>query len=133
LKTRRLSETSSSIWESGWPGPCRRRKRTPRQSGNTPLPISSSKHTLILSMATPNTHGMNTSNHNASKLEVYMKGLSKFCKKYPFGRRTDQKVSRFLIRTDVAMYPRRGHRCRTPHFVAKISLTYKTEFLIVRP
>ena len=31
------------------------------------------------------------------------------------------------------MYPRRGHLCRTPHFVAKISLTYKTEILIVHP
>jgi len=37
-----------------------------RQFENTPLPISSFKHTLILSMAIPNTHGMNTSNHNAS-------------------------------------------------------------------
>ena len=29
--------------------------------------------------------------------------------------------------------PRRGHRCRTPHFVAKISLTYKTEIPILPP
>jgi len=66
-KTRRSSGTSSSIWESGWSGPSRRRKLTPRQSGNTPLPISSSKHTPILSTATPNTHGMNTSNHYVSR------------------------------------------------------------------
>ena len=40
-------------------------------------------------------------------------------------------VNRFLIRIDVAMYHRHGHRCRTPHFVVKISLTYKTGLLIL--
>jgi cytosine/adenosine deaminase-related metal-dependent hydrolase len=33
----------------------RRQKLTPRQSGNTPLPILVNKHKLILSTATPNT------------------------------------------------------------------------------
>ncbi len=32
---------------------------------NTPLSISSFKHTLILSTATPNILGMNTYSHNA--------------------------------------------------------------------
>jgi hypothetical protein len=40
--------------------------------------------------------------------------------------------NRFLIRIDVAMYHRHNHRCRIPHFVAKISLTYKTGLLILR-
>jgi hypothetical protein len=31
-----------------------------RQSGNTPLPISKSNHSMILSTATQNTPGMNT-------------------------------------------------------------------------
>jgi hypothetical protein len=30
-------------------------------------------------------------------------------------------------------YLRRGYRCRTPHFVANIFLTYKTEIFIVQP
>jgi len=30
-----------------------------------------------------------------------------------------RQVSRFHKRTDVAMYLRHGHQCRTPHFVAK--------------
>ena len=42
-------------------------------------------------------------------------------------------MNRFLIRTDVAMYHRRGHRCRTPRFVAKITLTYKAEIPILPP
>lgn len=60
-------------------------------------------------------------------------GLSEFCPKCLFGRWTDQKVSRFIIRTDVAIYPRSGHLCHTPHFVVKLSLTYKTWFPIVQP
>jgi hypothetical protein len=31
------------------------------------------------------------------------------------------------------MYHRRGHRCRTPRFVAKITLTYKAEIPILPP
>ena len=49
----------------------RRRKFMTRQwdmtesCPTTPLPIFSFKHTLILSTATPNTHGMNIFSHNA--------------------------------------------------------------------
>jgi hypothetical protein len=49
-----------SLSKDGWQGQDRRQKLTPRQAGNTPLAISSFKHTLILSTATPNTPGMNT-------------------------------------------------------------------------
>jgi len=43
----------------------RRRRYMIHQSGNTPLPISSFNHTMILSTATQNTPGMNTFSHNA--------------------------------------------------------------------
>jgi hypothetical protein len=36
-----------------------------RLSGNTPLSLLINKLPLILSMATPNTHGMNIFSHNA--------------------------------------------------------------------
>jgi hypothetical protein len=42
----------------------RSRKYMTRQSGNTPLPIINFNHTMILSTATRNTPGMNTSSHN---------------------------------------------------------------------
>jgi len=45
----------------------------------------------------------------------------------------NKRVSRFLIRTDVAMHPQRGHWCRTPHFVVKIFLTYKTVLPMLPP
>jgi len=71
LMIRRSSETSSIIWDFGWQGQDRRQKLTPRQGDmtescpHTPLAVSNFKHTLILSTATPNTPGMNTSSHNA--------------------------------------------------------------------
>ena len=45
------------------------------------------------------------------------------------GLRVD--FNRFLIRIDVAMYHQHGYRCHNPHFVVKISLTYKTGLLIL--
>jgi hypothetical protein len=38
---------------------------------------------------------------------------------------------RFYIMPMTAMHPQRGHWHRTPHFMVKISLTYKTAFPIL--
>ncbi len=40
-------------------------------------------------------------------------------------------MNRFLIRTDVGMCLKRGHRCSIPHLVVNIFLTYKSTFPIL--
>jgi len=132
-KTSQSFGTSSHIWNCGFSGQGRSQKAMPRQPSYTPPPISKSNHSMILSTATPNTLGMNTSSHNAFWKKACMIGLSEFCKKYHSCGWKDQKVSKFLKRTDVAMSPRHYHWRLTLHFVAKIPLTYKTGLPIVQP
>jgi predicted AAA+ superfamily ATPase len=49
----------------------------------------------------------------------------------PWHKNIIRSIKKENKRTYVAIYPRHGHWCRTPHFVVKIPLTYKSEFFIV--
>jgi hypothetical protein len=63
-----------STWDYGWQEQGHRRKYMSRQSVNTPPLISKFNHTMILSTATQNIHGMIIYNHKALKINLRRAG-----------------------------------------------------------